>query len=85
MSVTSRFTNAFDSMNQEHVMWLKTFFDFAKNMGSIDDFINKNPMRVKITKSEMIEWVHVHFALSMKYARDVLDGKAFIPGASSSV
>lgn len=80
MSVTSRFSSAFDSMNEKHVRWLKAFFDFGANMtNNIGDFINTNPMGVKVRKEEMVEWVHVHFALSMKYARDVLNSCAWIP------
>jgi len=82
MSVTSRFTDKFDSTNKEHVLWLKKFFDFGKNMSNIESFINTNPMGVILTKDEMIQWVHVHFALSMKYARDVLDLRAWVPQQS---
>ena len=83
MSATSRFSDAFDSANKSHVLWLKKFFDFATNLAtarkSVDDFINSNPMGVKLSKEEMLEWVHVHFSLSMKYARDVLNSRAYVP------
>jgi len=83
MSVTERFKNAFDSSNRTHVLWLGKFFEYAKNIGStktpIDDFINTNPMGVHFEKSELLDWIHVHFVLAMKYSQDVLAGTAWTP------
>lgn len=82
-TVTERFKDAFDSSNQAHVKWLAKFFKYAKNIGisrsPIDEFINTNPMRVRMETSELMDWIHVHFILAMKYAQDVLDGKAWTP------
>lgn len=87
MSVTSKFANAFDSTNSAHVIWLSKFFDFAENIATkrpdVDSFINSNPMGIVVKKEEMLDWVQIHFMVSMKYARDVLNGKAFIPSTGS--
>ena len=83
MSVTERFTKAFDSMNTEHVAWLGRLFAYSRDIGAatmnIDDFINTNPMGVRFEKSDTLSWIHIHFALAMKYSQDVLTGKAWIP------
>lgn len=82
-TVTERFKTSFDSSNQKHVKWLAKFFNFAKNIASnrlsIDDFINTNPMGVRMESSELMDWIHVHFILAMKYSHDVLEGNAWIP------
>lgn len=82
-TVTKRFIDAFDTSNKVHVKWLKKFFDFAENLATsrkpIDEFINTNPMGIKVSQSEIIEWIHIHFSLAMKYSKDVLLGKAFVP------
>ena len=82
-TLTSKFSDAFDPMNEAHVKWLGKFFDFAENLatkrGNIDDFINSNPMGIKVSKDDMADWVHVHFIVSMKYTRAIFKGKAKIP------
>lgn len=87
MTPTQRFSDAFDASNKEHVEWLSKFFDYAKNIGSektpIDDFINTNPMGVKLQKNELLEWVHIHFCLAMKYSDRVMKGQAWIPNTCS--
>lgn len=87
MTPTQKFTNAFDPSNERHVRWLSTFFDYAKSIGTdrtpIEEFINNNPMNVKLNQQEALEWVHIHFCLSMKYAEKVLAGQAWVPKTSS--
>jgi hypothetical protein len=82
-SITQKFVDAFDPSNKDHVKWLKKFFDFAKNVAekrkSIEDFIKTNPFGIEVSQSEMLEWVHIHFVMSMKYSREVLNGTAWIP------
>jgi len=84
-SVTERFRLSFDSKNPEHVMWLGKFYKYAKNLATnrepIDVFINTNPFGQKLQKEELLDWIHIHFALAMKYSQDVLDGKAWVPSA----
>lgn len=83
MTPTERFRTAFDSTNPEHVKWLASFYKYSKNLATnrepIDVFINTNPMGQKIQASELLDWIHIHFALAMKYSQDVLDGKAWTP------
>ena len=82
-TITQKFVDSFDSMNKKHVKWLKEFFSFTKNIaetrGNIKDFLEKNPFNVRLTDEEYLEWVHIHFVISMKYCRDVLENKAWIP------
>lgn len=82
-TVTKRFIEAFDSQNKVHVRWLKKFFDFSEHLATtrkpIDEFMETNPFGIKLTKDELIEWIHIHFSLAMVYSRDVLNGKAWIP------
>jgi hypothetical protein len=82
-TVTQRFSDAFDTSNETHVKWLGKLFEFAKCVASskcpVDDIVNGNPMKVKVEKKEMIEWVHIHFCLAMKYSRDVISGVAWVP------
>lgn len=81
-SPTDRFAKAFNPQNASHVQWLSKFFDYAENLNSstvdIATFINTNPMGVILKKEEMLDWVHIHFILGMKYAQYVLKGQAFI-------
>jgi hypothetical protein len=82
-TITKQFIDAFDTKNKAHVRWLKKFFDFAENLATarkpIDEFINTNPMGITVNQSEILEWIHIHFSLAMKYSKDVLNGKAWIP------
>lgn len=83
MTATERFKDAFDSTNKAHVKWLAKFFKYAKNIAvmrtPIDEFINTNPMGIHMEQSELMDWIHVHFVLAMKYSQDVLEGHAWIP------
>lgn len=87
-TITSKFTEAFDPASASHVVWLGKFFTFAETLGSkrnnIDDFINTNPMGIKVKQEEMLEWVQIHFMLGMKYAQAVLKQQAYIPPSSTS-
>lgn len=82
-TVTKRFIDAFDSKDKKHVQWLSKFYKYSNNLatsqGNIGDFIDSNPFGIKVTKDELLEWVHIHFCLAMKYSRDVLESNAWIP------
>lgn len=82
-TITQKFVDAFDSSNKKHVEWLRKFFSFTKNIaetrGNIKDFLDDNPFKIKLSDQEYLEWVHIHFVVSMKYARDVLEKNAWIP------
>lgn len=81
---TDRFAKAFNPQNMTHVMWLSKFFEYAEKLDDrstvdIGTFINTNPMGLTLKKEEMLDWVHIHFILGMKYAQNVLKGTAFVP------
>lgn len=87
MSITARFIKAFESNNQSHVNWLSRMIDVAENMSDPNQKvtllteINNNPMKIKLTTAEALEWPHIHFCLCGVYAKAVLRKKAFIPVA----
>lgn len=87
MSITSKFASQFDPTNSAHVLWLSKFFNFAENLATkrldVETILNANPMGIHVKKEEMLDWVQIHFTISMKYSRAVLLGKAFIPDKSS--
>ena len=87
MSVTSKFAKEFDPTKSEHVRWLVKFFDFSENLATkrldIESVLGTNPMKIHVKKEEMIDWVQIHFMVSMKYANAVLKGSAFIPSKYS--
>jgi ABC-type metal ion transport system substrate-binding protein len=82
MSLTTRFIKAFDPTNEHHVLWLQTMMHRAENLGEMNNLvkdINENPMKLKISDVEALDWPHVHFVLGMAYAKAVLKGQAYIP------
>lgn len=84
-TITSKFARLFDPKNAIHVTWLMKFFELSKvamdinNKVDVAGFMNKNPMGIVIKESEMLDWVQIHFTVSMKYMKDFFDGKAHIP------
>ena len=87
MSTTSKFIQAFDAKNVEHVAWLATMCDLAEKFGQSMDLvaeINTNPMNIKIPPKDALDWPHIHFCLCAVYAKAVLNGKAFIPKPPSA-
>lgn len=83
MSVTSRFLKVFDPNSERHVLWLQKMTILAENLGgdmeNIKKEINQNPMQLKLTELETLDWPHIHFVLAMAYAKAVLKGDAYIP------
>jgi hypothetical protein len=41
--------------------------------------VNENPMKLKLTELEALDWPHIHFVLAMAYAKAVLTSEAYIP------
>jgi hypothetical protein len=86
-TITSRFIQKFDCANESHVKWLQKMTVLAPTLGDptarnqIVDEINANPMNVKVTTVEALDWPHIHFVLATAYATKVLTGKAYIPQA----
>lgn len=85
-SVTSRFLKAFVATDESHVKWLQKMTLLAENLGlqqKIIDDINTNPMKIKLSNLEALDWPHIHFVLAMAYAKAVLKGEAYIPEKSA--
>lgn len=84
-TITSRFIKKFDSANEAHVKWLQKMTVLAPTLGDpnarnkIVDEINSNPMLLKVTTVEALDWPHIHFVLATAYATQVLTGKAYVP------
>ena len=82
-AIVTKFSKSFNPADQEHVMWLKKVQEAVANMDTtkcqLPVVINQNPMKVKFQASDMLNWVHVHFALSFKFTKSVLDGEAWVP------
>lgn len=88
-SVTSRFLKVFDAKNESHVKWLQKMTLLAETIGNahvqqkVVDEINANPMKLKLSQLEALDWPHIHFVLAMAYAKAVLKGEAFIPNRNT--
>lgn len=86
-SVTSRFLKAFVATDESHVKWLQKMTLLAEKLGDVNlqqkivEDINTNPMKIKLTNFEALDWPHIHFVLAMAYAKAVLKGQAYIPTA----
>lgn len=78
-SITKKFSSAFDSNNEKHVLWFKSLHDATQNEKSVDKVLDENPFGIKLSRKDMLEWVHIQFILAMKYAVDVLYRRAWIP------
>ena len=79
-----RFSRAFDPMVKEHVMWLRTVHQILETMDTtkcqIHPVVNQNPMGIEFSEKDVLDWVHIHFALNFKYGKAVLMDCAYIPG-----
>lgn len=84
-TTTAQFIKAFKADNEKHVRWLGRMIDLGEvvcNPESRVDIvgeINKNPMGVKLEQRDALDWAHIHFVLSAKYAQSVWKGQAWIP------
>lgn len=63
--------------------------DFAESMsaekpGDIIAETNKNPMKIKLEAKDALDWPHIHFCLFAVYAKAVLKGRGWVPGAQTS-
>jgi hypothetical protein len=84
-TITQRFIKKFDANNESHVKWLQKMTVLAPSLGDpnarnqVVNDINDNPMKIKVSTVEALDWPHIHFVLATSYATQVLTGKAFIP------
>ena len=85
MTTTAKFLEAFKPDQKEHVEWFKDMVHMAENMGNIEthismvDSVNKNPLGVKLPPEQALDWVHIHFCIGMKYAKAVVNKRAYVP------
>lgn len=82
-TVTKRFLNRFNPADPSHVKWLKSIHDEVQSMDTnkstqVLSLITNNPMNVNVTQTDMMEWVHIQFIVSMKYCGAVFDKTAHI-------
>jgi len=84
-TITAKFARLFDPKNVLHVTWLMQFFELSKvalditKKTDVSGFMNKNPMGITVKDSELLDWVQIHFTVSMKYMKYFFDGQAYIP------
>ena len=78
-TITRKFSQAFESKNKTHVLWLKSLHDATQNEKSVDKVLVSNPFGITIDKKDMLEWINIQFVLAMKYAMNVLEGDAWVP------
>jgi hypothetical protein len=41
--------------------------------------VNTNPMKIKITQIDALDWPHISFVICAKYSKAVLCGEAIVP------
>jgi hypothetical protein len=78
-SITKKFSQAFDVSNSEHVLWLKSLHETTINEQAPNELMKMNPFGIKVSNQDILEWVNIMFSLAMKYAMEVLAGRAWIP------
>ena len=81
-SITQLFVDAFDAKDQTHVSWLQKMLNIKldpEKMIDLSKEVNTNPMDLKITQLEALDWPHINFVLCAKYAKAVLSGEAIVP------
>jgi len=81
-TITQKFVDAFDANDQKHVSWLQKMLDIKLDPNVMVDLakeINTNPMKIKVSQTEALDWPHINFVLCAKYAKAVLGGEAIVP------
>jgi hypothetical protein len=81
-TITQKFTEAFEPKDQKHVAWLQKMLNIKLDPNVMVDLakeVNTNPMKIKISRSEALDWPHINFVLCAKYAKAVLSGEAIVP------
>jgi len=81
-TITQKFVDAFDPMKQDHVAWLQKMLNIKLDPAKMIDLhkeINTNPLKIKASSSEALDWPHINFVLCAKYAKAVLSGEAIVP------
>ena len=80
----AHFVKNFDCNDEKTVMWLRDVglaMTKVTNNEKVDiiSIVNTNPIKGKLTMTNVADWAFIHFQLTMKYANAVLNCDAFIP------
>ena len=81
-TITKKFSTAFDVTKSEHVLWLKSLHEKTQAKEDPKELMTNNPFGVTVGEKDVLEWVNIMFSLAMKYAMEVLCGKAWVPPPS---
>jgi hypothetical protein len=79
VTITKKFSSAFDPKNATHVIWFRDLHQGTLTEKSVDKILDANPFGISVSKKECLEWVNIQFIIGMKYATSVLEGKAWVP------
>lgn len=78
-TITKKISQAFNPNDESHVLWFKKLNDSTQLEQDVSKVLNDNPFKIKVTRKEMLEWIHIQFVLAMKYAVAVLNCDAWTP------
>ena len=81
MNTSTPLLTKFDAKNKVHVEWLRDLHFCVKDdpKNAIASMVN-NPLGVKVDPREcVVDWIHWHFALSLKYTGAVFERRAYVP------
>jgi hypothetical protein len=79
VTITKKFSNAFDPKNSSHVIWFRDLHHGTLNEEPVDKILEANPFGIEVSKKDALEWIHIQFVIAMKYATSVIEGKAWVP------
>ena len=81
-TITQQFVDSFDPKDQKHVAWLQKMLNIKLDPEVMVDLakeVNTNPMKIKITQIDALDWPHISFVICAKYSKAVLCGEAIVP------
>jgi hypothetical protein len=81
-TVTQQFVDGFDAKDKKHIEWFQKMLNIKLDPNKMIDLqkeVNSNPMKIKVTATEVLDWPHINFVLCAKYAKAVLCGEAIVP------
>jgi len=81
-TITQQFVDSFDPKDQKHVAWLQKMLNVKLDPEVMVDLakeVNTNPMKIKISQIDALDWPHISFVICAKYSKAVLCGEAIVP------
>jgi hypothetical protein len=81
-TITQQFVDSFDPKDQKHVAWLQKMLNIKLDPEVMVDLakeVNTNPMKIKISQIDALDWPHISFVICAKYSKAVLCGEAIVP------